>query len=58
MDHDAIAVTVKLLDDWIPDLDRRGWWHIGSGMTGPGEPMSDGEHAWLMLVQDRTGVVV
>jgi hypothetical protein len=53
-DEDAVAVTRRLLDDWIPDVERLGWWHVGSGMQGPGEPMTAGELAWLSLVDDRT----
>jgi len=44
----ARSVTRRLLDDWIPDMDRRGWWHVGSGMEGDGQLMTDDEHAWLI----------
>jgi hypothetical protein len=48
----ARAVTRRMLHDWIPDLERRAWWHMGSGMVGPGEPMTDAEHAWLTEVEE------
>lgn len=47
----AVAVTRRLLDDWVPDLDQRGWWHMGSGMQGRGDPMTDDERAWLLFCE-------
>jgi hypothetical protein len=44
----AQEVTRLLLADWIPDLDERGWWHMGSGMQGPGEPMTEAQYQWLV----------
>ena len=48
----AVAVTRRLLDDWIPDVEARGWWSWGSGMQGPGEPMTPDEWDWLVYVME------
>jgi hypothetical protein len=46
----AMAVTRWLLDDWVPDVEAMGWWHVGSGMEGPGQPMTEAERAWIATV--------
>lgn len=47
----ARSATARLLDDYVPDVEHRGWWHIGSGMAGPGEPMTPAEHRWLLAAE-------
>jgi len=51
----AAAVTRRMLDDWIPDVERHGWWHVGSGMDGPGEPMTAAEVQWVVYVDGPNG---